>query len=282
MRSIILHLSLCLLLVGMGGCKKNRTEPPPLWEQVNLSDLEVSGGPDSQSFETLACINLDVYYYEVPVDQVKTLQKVWNPLKKQAIRFKNAMSFQNNGFQFSRAPMDKLSWIIGNLEEVQAQKIGTFNMILAEDYDSDLAITRLPGSHTISFLDTKGSTQSAEIGPGQLNLRLRAKKSRNSPTPNEILAYPMVTVASHKGIEKLNELASQYEAAFMCSSFSVRIKPGDVFLLGPEEFYGDMTTLGGIFFTNPRGRVFAPTRVGGLPTQKQTVRVYVILCTSIQ
>jgi hypothetical protein len=266
----------------MGGCKKTHTEPPPLWERVDLSDLESSDSPGSQSLQPLESINLDVYYYEVPVDQVKTLQKVWNPLNKQGIRFKNAMSFQNNGFQFSHAQLDKLSWIIGNLEEVQAQKIGTFALILAEGYDSDLAITPLPGSHTISFLDTKGNTQSAKIGPGQLNLRLRAQKSRNSPYPDEIVAYPMVTVASHKGIEKLKELASRYEVAFMSSSFSVRIRPGDVFLLGPEEFYGDMTTLGGLFFTNPRGRVFAPSRLGGLPTHKQTVRAYVILCTSIQ
>jgi hypothetical protein len=230
----------------------------------------------------LTGINLDIYYYEVPVDQVKSLVPVWNPLSKQAIRFKNALSFQGNGFQFSRTRMDKLSWIIGNLEQAQALKIGTSSMILAEDYDSDLMVTSLAERHTISFLDMKGATQSALVGPGCLNLRLKAEKSQGSPYPDQIVGYPMFTVPSNKGIEKLDQLASQYEAAFLSSSFTVRAVPGDVFLLGPEEFYGDISTLGGLFFLNPSGRVFEPSRVGGTRTTKATVRVFVILCTSIQ
>lgn len=253
-----------------------------MWEKVQLSDLVSSGQPDSSPAQQLTGINLDVYYYEVPVDQVKTLVPVWNPLSKQAIRFKNALSFQGNGFQFSRTRMDKLSWIFGNLEQAEAKKIGTFSMILAEDYDSDLLVTALPGRQTISFLDMKGATKSAVVGPGRLNLRLRAQKSQGSPYPDQVVGYPMVTVPSHKGIEKLEQLASQYEAAFLSSSFTVRMVPGDVFLLGPEEFYGDISSLGGLFFLNPSGRVFEPSRVGGMRTTKPTVRVFVILCTSIQ
>ena len=92
----------------------------------------------------------------------------------------------------------------------------------------------------------------------------------------------MVTVPSHKAIEKLDEWASREEAAFWSSSFSARVVPGDVFLLGPEEFFGEITTLGGLFFLNPRGRYFEPARPGNPPVHKPTVRVYVILCTSVQ
>jgi len=281
MRKTCLVVILATLAI-IAGCKKAEIDPPPLWEQTNLSELKPSGQLENPVLQQIAGINLDIYMYEVPVDQIKTLLPVWNPLSKQGIRFKNAMSFQANGFQFSRARVEKLSWIVGSLEQAQALSMGTHSVILAEDYDSDLLVTALPGRHTISFIDLKGATQSAVVGPGQLNLRLKAQKGRGSPYPNEIVGYPMVTVPSHKGIEKLDHLASQYEAAFLSSSILARVMPGDVFLLGPEEFYGDISTLGGLFFQNPRGRVFEPTRVGGEREAKPTFKVYIILCTSIQ
>ena len=230
----------------------------------------------------MAGINLDIHLYEVPVDEIKTLGPVWNPLSKQGIRFRNALSFQGNGLQLSRARATKLSWIVGSLENAQAVKINVSSIILTEGYTSDLLITPIPGRHTISFLDMKGATQSAAVGPGQLNLRLKAQKTEGSPYPNQILGYPMVTVPAYRSIEKLNELASKSEAAFLSSSFSARIMPGDVLLLGPEEFFGEITTLGGLFFLNPQGRVLKSPRVGSTPAAKPTVRVYVILCTSIQ
>jgi len=272
---------LSVLLVGIAGCRKSTTEPPPLWEETKLSDLTVPGTADSNGLQPLTSINLDIHSYEVPVDQIKTLGPVWNPLSKQGIRFKNALSFQGNGLQFSRTNATKLSWILGSLEEAQAVKMNVSSIILVEDYDSDLMITPIPVRHTISFLDVKGATQSAAVGPGQLNLRFKAQKSEGSPYLNQIMGYPMVTVPSYKAIEKLDQLASQHEAAFLSSSFSALVMPGDVFLLGPEEFFGEITTLGGLFFLNPRGRMFKPSRTGGTPAAKPTIRVYVILCTSI-
>ena len=179
------------MLVGAVSCKKNTAEPPPLWEETTLSDLEASGSPDSNGLQPIAGVNLDIHCFEIPVDQIKTLGPVWNPLSKQGIRFKNALSFQGNGFQFSRARAEKLSWIQGSLEKAQGRKINVSSIILAEDYDSDLMITSLPGRHMISFLDMKGATQSTSVGPGQLNLRLKAQKALGSPYPNQITGYPL-------------------------------------------------------------------------------------------
>jgi hypothetical protein len=270
------------ILFGIAGCKKSNTEPPPLWDEVKLSDLDAQGGPQNNGLQPIPGINLDVHHFELPVDQIKTLLPVWNPLSKQGIRFRNALSFQGNGFQFSRTRVEKLSWVLRSLEKAQAVKISASSIMLTEAYDSDSLITQIPGHHTISFLDVKGATQSAVVGPGQLNLRLKAKKTKGSPYPNQIVGYPMVTVPSYGGIKKLDQLASQYEAAFLSSSFSASVVPGDVFLLGPEEFFGEITSLGGLFFLNPRGRVFRSPRPGSTPTAKPTLRVYVILCTSIQ
>lgn len=282
MRKIWYFLIVVPLLLTAASCKKNTTEAPPIWEDIKLSDLESPGGPDSNGLQPMAGVNLDVHHFEIPVDQIKTLGPVWNPLSKQGIRFKNALSFQGNGFQFSRTRANKLAWILGSLEKAQGTKMGVSSIILTEDYDSDLMITGLPGRHTISFLDMKGATKSAPVGPGQLNLRLKAQKTEGSPYPNQITGYPMVTVPSHKGIKKLDQLASQYEAAFLSSSFSASVMPGDAFLLGPEEFFGEITTLGGLFFLNPQGRFFDAPRAGAPRIAKPTLRVYVILCTSIQ
>ena len=283
MRKIWYFLIVVPLLLTVASCKKNTTEAEasPIWEDIKLSDLESPGGPDSNGLQPMEGINLDVHHFEIPVDQIKTLGPVWNPLSKKSVRFKNALSFQGNGFQFSRSRANKLAWILGSLEKAQATKISVSSIILTEDYDSDLMITVLPGRHTISFLDMKGSTQSAAVGPGQLNLRLKAQKTEGSPYPNQITGYPMVTVPSHKGIKKLDQLASQYEAAFLSSSFSASVMPGDAFLLGPEEFYGEITSLGGLFFLNPQGRFFDAPQAGSR-IAKPTLRVYVILCTSIQ
>ncbi|NQV32717.1 MAG: hypothetical protein HQ515_08490 [Phycisphaeraceae bacterium] len=282
MRKTCYFLIVFPMLLGAVSCKKNATEPPPMWQDVKLSDLEPPGDPDSNGLQPIAGVNLDIHCFELPVDQIKTLGPVWNPLTKQGIRFKNALSFQGNGLQLSRTKINKLSWILGSLEKAQAIKITISSIILAEDYDSDFMITALPRSHTISFLDMKGDTQSASVGPGQLNLRLKAQKTKGSPYPNRITGYPMVTVPSHKGIKKLDQLSRQYEAAFLSSSFSASVLPGDVFLLGPEEFFGEITTLGGLFFFNPQGRFFDSPRAGAPPVAKPTVRVYMILCTRIQ
>ncbi len=271
-----------IILPGAIGCKKNSTESAPLWDEIKLKDLEAQGGSERSGLRPIPGINLNVHHFELPVDQIKTLLPVWNPLSKKRIRFRNALSFQGNGFQLSRTTADKLPWVLGNLEKAQGVKIGVSSIILTEAYDSDFLIAPIPGRHTISFLDVKGGTQSAAVGPGQLNLRLKAQKVGGSPYPNQIMGHPMVTVPSFKTIQKLDQLASQHEAAFLSSSFSARVMPGDVFLLGPEEFFGEITSLGGLFFLNPQGRVFRSSRAGHSPTATPTVRVYVILCVSIQ
>ncbi|MCP4453193.1 MAG: hypothetical protein GY809_17160 [Planctomycetes bacterium] len=282
MRKICTILIASLILAAATGCQKNATESPAPWGEVKLSDLEAQGGADSKRIEAIRGINLDVHHFELPVDQVKTLGPVWKPLSKKGIRFRNALSFQGNGLQFSRSRADRLAWIFGSLEEAQAIKIGVSSIILTEEHDSDLLITPIPRRHTISFLDMKGATQSAVVGPGQLNLRLKAQKVGGSPFSNQIMGHPMVTVPTFSTIEKLDQLNDQYEAAFISSSFSARVMPGDVFLLGPEEFFGEITTLGGLFFLNPQGRIFDSPRPGGSRKAKPTVRVYVILCTNIR
>jgi hypothetical protein len=282
MRKICAILIVSIILAGATGCKKNTTESPPLWDEVKLSDLEAVGGPDSNGIQPIPGINLDVHHFELPVDQIKTLQRVWKPLSKQGIRFRNALSFQGNGLQFSRSRADKLSWIVGSLEEARAIKIGVSSIILTEEHHSDLLITLIPRRHTISFLNMEGAAQSATVGPGRLNLRLKAQRVGGSPYPNQIMGHPMVTVPSFNAIDKLDQLGNQSEAAFISSSFSARVMPGDVFLLGPEEFFGEITTLGGLFFLNQQGRFFNSQRPGGSRTAKPTVRVYMILCTDIQ
>lgn len=263
------------------GCQKQRTDTP-FWDDVKLSDLkDPTTPPDLGVASPIPGINLEVYCYEVPVDELKTLQPVWNPLSKQRIRFKNALSFQGNGFQFSRTKLDKLTWISGNLEQAKAVKLNMISLILTEDYHTDLVVTPLPSRRPVSFLNLKGDTESTTIGPGDLNLRFHAEKGAGSPYANQILVYPMATVPTYKGIEKFEELANQLSAAFMSTSLTAPVSPGDVFLLGPDEFYGDISTLGGLFFLNPGGRTFTDPE-NGERSMKRTVRVYVILCTSVQ
>ena len=263
------------------GCKSSKSEPP-FWEQIKLKDLAPPPSDSSVLAQRLRGMTIDIYQYEVPLDKFNQINALWNPLNQQALRFKNQSSFTGNGFRIGRGSLQQWDWIIGMLDRAQAQKVQVISMLLTEEYDQDVMIRPIPGRQAVSFLDPENKSQSLVIGAGYLTFHVKAEKPPSSPYPTHITGYPLFSVPTTTSIEPLARRANDRQIAFQGTAFTARMMPGEILVLGPDEFYGDESTLGGLFFRNPAGRRFGPSEEYLTPEIKPTVRVFVIMCTQVQ
>ena len=76
--------------------------------------------------------------------------------------------------------------------------------------------------------------------------------------------------------------AVQFDAEFVDETCArVGHETGQV-VLGPERYYGDQSTLGGLLLENPRGRRFYPKGPQGTTAVKPTLTILVFRCLGMR
>jgi hypothetical protein len=167
------------------------------------------------------------------------------------------------------------------LIEAGGQEAATTSLVLTDNDTSDLPVAELGDRQVVSFVGARLSSQRVELGPGLLVLRLRPEPIPWSRGVRKIIGYPTFTLPLRSAISPIESRVRQREFYFAPAAFATQMGPGDLVVLGPDEYTGERTTLGGLFFCHPEGTMFFRPGAGKPPARKAFVRIFVLVCTAI-
>lgn len=272
-------LTLCMSLVP--GCRSKDTSPP-IWEQAKIGELVAIDGSRHHRSSLASQTKLEVQAYEIPTENVSQLDEMWRPLTSKGLRFKHHDAFRANGFRVAKGRAHDLSWVIGKLRQAQGQRVDTITLMLTDDLEDDIQVRPVSSPRSLRFTAMDGSQQDTTVASGVFCWRVKAKKIGPSGVVAQFTAFPFFKIPVPEAIEELAELAKSRQIAFLAAAFTTRLTEGDLIVLGPERYYGDQSTLGGLLLENPRGRLFYPKEPQGTPAIKPTLTILVIRCLGMR
>lgn len=281
-RAFQIAVSICVGL-GVIGCGPHADGggPAPAEAGVKIGDIGPSGPGAQSGAQLLKTINFSVYILEVPAENVDKLADFWSVLDTTPLRFNSPSAFKANSFSLGFGHVRLWNKVYDLLRRIGAQEIGTVSLLLTDDQASDLAVTGLDYKQKVSFVSGDLSSQSATIGPGILALRIKATKIPTLQGACTVVAHPVFIVPVASPIPQLAARAKSREFPFTAAAFGLKISPGDFVALGPEKYIGDLTTLGGLFFSNPAGSLFFNLDERKPPERKPAVRIFLLVCIRI-
>ncbi len=266
---------LCFCLLG---CAKPEEEP--IWEKVKIGDLAPSGDGAAKA-QFVKSINLEVHVIEIPADNIGDLDNVRKKLRIKPLKLKNFQAFSSNSFLARFGQSDMWNEVHGMLTAAGGQEVVNVSLMLSDSHPQTLAITGLRKTQTVFYTADDGSRQGANVGPGILGLRIKGDKIPGRKGICEITAYPVFSLPTKSAIRELEEQMKRREFPFTSAALGLRMTPGDFVFLAPKEYVSDQTSLGGLFFSNIRGRMFLNAAERKPPEHKTAVRVFLLACTRI-
>ena len=282
--TLVMVRTLCVVLmslglfVGLAGCKTKPKEEQ-IWEQVKIGDLAPRDKLSAPQFSSI--ITMDVQILDLPADRVDRLKDVWPVLSANPIKLISYNAFTGNSFRMRYGRTEAWPQIQSLLAEAGAQKAASISMVLPANEASDLPIAELPVGREISYVGSNLLKQTARVGSGILVLRLRAEPIPWARGVHKIIGYPTYMIPATNTIAPLQAKARENEFYFEPAAFAVQMAPGDLIVIGPDDYTGERQTLGGLFFNKPDGTLFFNPAKRTPPEIKPSVRVYVLICSAI-
>jgi len=273
---------LILWLTGGTGCKTAPKEERQIWRQIKIGDLAPSvkeNGRDRAKF--LATVLMEVRVFELPGENVDQLDDLWRLLSPKSVYMSSYNAFTDNSFRVKSGRIEAWEKVQQVLTEVGAQRMATLSLSVPDNDTSDMPVADLPTGKVIAFVGNDLSSQTVNVGPGSLVLRLRAEPIPWVRGVRKIIAYPTYTLPTTSAIPQLRVIARRNEFYFPPAAFAAQMGPGDLVVLGPGHYTGEQLTLGGLFFNNPLGGLFFDPAKPNPPQQKPAARLYALICRSI-
>ncbi|MFC1635287.1 hypothetical protein ACFL5Z_10640 [Planctomycetota bacterium] len=274
---------LCLLFsvfVFLSGCTEPK-EDPPIWDKVKISDLAPHEGDKPRPSQKIKAINLDVHVFEVPAENVNELDKIRKKLYIRPLRLRDYGAFHANSFWIRFGHRRMWNEVYKMLLTADGQRATRISLMLPDAWPETVTITGLDRPRSIFYTAVNGSKEAANIGPGILGLRIKARSIPTSPGECSVTAYPVFTPPVKSTIPELNAQVKRREFPFTVAAFGLNMRPGHFVVLAPTEYVEDQTALGGLFFSNPQGNLFFREDQSNPPERKPAVRVFLLLCSRI-
>lgn len=275
----------CLLVTG---CKilpstslKTGEKNKPIWEQVKIGDIAPSADSEQSKPQFLKAISFDVHIFEIPAENINKLDDIWKILYVQPLRFRDYKAFRANSFfvRFGQSP--KLNQLLDLLHAADGQKVLTVKLLPVDNQANDVIATRLDSPQDILYVSRDGLPDKASVGPGLLCLRIRAQRTSGSRDMCSIIAEPAFSVPINSPVQDLAERVQRHEFIFDALAFGLKMSLGDFVLLGPERYISDQSTLGGLFFSKPKGSLFFGETLLKPPELKPSVRIFILVYSGI-
>jgi hypothetical protein len=268
------------LILAVVGCDTSSEQEIPPWKQTKIGDLAPKTGQRPQA-EFLVAARFDIHVFDLPADNFDRLEDLWPMLSAKPIRTNSYSAFAQNSFRVRFGRVEMWDTLLGRLKEAGAQKVATSGVGVGDEPPTDLPIVELPGAGTISFATMSLSWERAKVQSGRLVLRLRAEPIPGARGVRKIVAYPVHTPAISSAIPELEARLREDEFYFASAAFAAQMGPGDLLVLGPNQYSGERVTLGGLFFNEPRDVLFVDPEEPVPPERKPAVRVYVLVCVGM-
>ncbi len=246
-----------------------------------MRDLAPPPGDRLPPPQVLATVGIEIHTMDLPADNVDRLDDLWQLLSPGTIRMNSYNAFSENSFRVKFGRMEIWDQIRQLLADADGRQVGTTSLVVPDNDKTDFPVAELPAGRPIGFVGGNLTKQSVTLGPGVLALRLRAEPIPWARGVRKIIAYPTYTLPLASPIPELQAGARQREFYFDAAAFALPMGPGDLVVLGPDEYTGERRTLGGLFFNNPEGTMFFNPSKRLPPARKSAVRVYILVCTGI-
>jgi hypothetical protein len=271
------------LALGVAGCPPAPQAPreQEIWEGVKLIDLAPPPGDRLPPPQVLATVGIEIHTMDLPADNVDRLDDLWQLLSPGTIQMVSYTAFSQNSFRVKFGRMEVWDQMRKLLTEADAQQMTTSSLVVPDNDKTDFPIAELPMGRPIGFIGGNLTKQSVTVGPGVLALRLRAEPMPWARGVRKIIAYPAYTLPLATPIPELQAGVQQREFYFAPAAFALQMRPGDLVVLGPDQYTGERRTLGGLFFSNPAGTVFFNPSKRLPPARRPAVRLYILVCTGI-
>jgi len=261
----VLNILFLLAMVGiLGGCKEpEQTEA--VWEGVKITDLRPSTGTVTDG--KLKTINVDVYIFDMPASNADRLDDIWKMLSTQPVTFNDADAFAANFFSVGFGQVDTWNTIANLLRAGQAEKLEQISLLLFESQAEEVVIHRIKQKGTIFYVPASGSTEQVKVKPGKIALQVKAEAVPGAKGFFQLDAQPAFLVKVRNVLSPLDTLEKADSVFFKSLGFSVKMSPGDFFLLGPKEHRAEQVTLDGLFFSRAK--------------PKKIIRTYLFVCRNM-
>jgi len=264
----------CLL----AGCAKPE-EQPPVWEKVKIGDIAPQESSKTPKAKFLKTINLDLHIFEIPAENISKLDRIRKSLFIRPLRLNSYSAFTANSFLIRFGQFEMWKETYDSVLAADGQRITRVALMLPDGQAHTIAITGLDRPQTVYYTSNDGSREGANVGPGVLGLRIKTEGIPGSRGVCDVVAYPVFSIGLESTIPELDARAKLREFPFTAAAFGLKMSPGDFVFLAPKEYISDQTALGGLFFSNPQGRLFfSKTKP---PEHKPAVRVFLLFCTGI-
>jgi hypothetical protein len=275
-------MALILWLIGGTGCTTAPKEERQIWQQVKITDIAPTGkDKDREKARFLSTVQIEVRVVELPGENVEKLDDLWLLLSPKPVFMTSYNAFTDNSFRAKAGRIEQWEKIQKALADAGAQKTATLSLPVPDNDYSDLSIADLPVGRTIAFVGNNLASQTVNVGPGSIVLRLRVEPIPWARGARKVIAYPTYTLPTASAIPQLRMMATKNQFFFAPAAFAAQMGPGDLVVLGPGVYTGEQLTLGGLFFNNLQGRLFFNPTKSDPPQQRPAARVYILICRSI-
>jgi hypothetical protein len=268
---------LAFWLTGCHGSKQKE----PIWEQVKITDLAPFPGDKQPNDQLLKTINFKVYFFEIPAENISTLDDIWPILYAQPLQFNDYDAFVANSFLagYGQIPMwNKAAELLRAADGIQAN---TISLLLPDGQSNDIAVAGLVREQTVFYISKKGAMEGAALGPGRFGLRIKAEKIPGSRGVCKMSVMPVFSPPRRRSIPLLTTREKSGEFTFSSVGFSLRMGPGDFVLLGPDKYDNSLITLGSLLFSKPEGSLFFGRLEHKAPERKPAIRLLLLVCTGM-
>jgi hypothetical protein len=256
-------LLVCSVLIISTGCADNRQQPQT--KGIKISDLAPTGRRAQP--QVLRTTNIDVIDFELPAENIESLDAVWQILNSDYLRYGDPNGFAANGLRAAKGELGALNKINGMLKSTGAKKMSVTSLLIPSGQSEVFGIARLNHKTTISYIGRQGAIESTQAGPGILGLYVSARQIADDRPLASVQVVPAISVSTEGLAPALAARLKEADLRFYSAAFSAIMKPGDFVLITPSEYKPDEITAAGRFFTKPE--------------PKPAVRVLLLVCTSV-
>ena len=261
------------------GCADTQKEPN--MKGIKIGDLAPAGRRIQP--KVLHTTNIEVINYELPAENIASLDGIWRMLDPGSLRYNDSNSFAANGLRAAMGEFATFNKVSEILKSANATKLPVTSLLMSDNQPELLRITRMPNKIIISYISRQGAVKNAEVGPGIIGLQIlagqiisssmspRTDRTSSSAVSIRQLASIRVTpaiMAETEGVAPaLAERIRESDLQINSAGIYAIMKPGDFVMLCPREYKPNEITAADRFFTKPG--------------PKPAIRVFLLVCVSI-
>ena len=252
-----------LILLG-AGCANTQEEP--IWEKTKITDLAPPAQKKEPGGLLIKTIDFQAFIFELPAEKITDLAEIADSLSSGPIKLAEENAFEQNSFSIALGHYGLWQPTLAGLGNIEAEKLKTVSLLISSRRKEDLAARRVRNQRLL-YASSQDNIEEVTLGAGWLALRMSAKKLPRAPGYCSLTAAPVFSIPVTTPIAELEKIVKSREISFDSAGFTVRMRPGDFFMLAPTGAWGKNPTLGNLFF--------------GKPGVDSVVRFYLIACTRI-